>query len=172
LECGVRSIEHGNLMDATTPALFLKHGAFYVPTLVTYSALAEHGRAYGLSETSYGKIFDVLESGRRALELAHQAGVPIAYGTDLLGPMHRFQSREFTLRAEVQPPAAILRGATTVAARLLRLEGQVGAIVPGAWADVLVVDGNPLEDLGVLADPERHIALIMQGGRLVRDRLS
>jgi imidazolonepropionase-like amidohydrolase len=172
LECGVRSIEHGNLMDASTPALFLQYGAFYVPTLVTYSALAEHGREYGLPRTSYEKVFEVLASGRRALELAHAAGVPIAFGTDLLGPMHRWQAREFTLRAEVQPPAAILRGATTVAARLLRLEGKIGAIVPGAWADLLAVDGNPLEDIGVLADPDRHLALIVKAGRLVHDRLS
>jgi imidazolonepropionase-like amidohydrolase len=122
-------------------------------------------RAWGLSETSYNKVFDVLELGRRALDLAHQAGVSTAYGTDLLGPMHRFQSREFTLRAEGQPPAAILRGATVIAARLLCLEGKIGVIAPNTWADLLVVDGNPLEDIGVLADPERHIRLIMKAGR-------
>ena len=75
LECGVRSIEHGNLMDASSPPLFLRHQAFYVPTLVTYSALAEHGREAGLPETSHRKVFDVLDAGLRALEMAHRAGM-------------------------------------------------------------------------------------------------
>jgi imidazolonepropionase-like amidohydrolase len=98
LECGVRTIEHGNLMDSSSPPLFLAHGACYVPTLVTYSALAEHGREYGLPQSSYEKVFDVLDAGLRALEMVDRAGLPIAYGTDLLGRMHAFQSREFKIR--------------------------------------------------------------------------
>ena len=169
LECGVRTIEHGNLMDSSTPPLFLAHGAYYVPTLVTYSALAEHGRANGLPEASHKKIFDVLDSGLRALEMADRAGVSIAYGTDLLGAMHEFQNREFKIRAEVQQPASILRSATTVGARVVRMEGQIGVIQPNAYADLLVVDGNPLEDIGLLADPEAHLLLVMKAGRIYRD---
>jgi len=171
LEYGVRTIEHANLMDDTTPAVFLAHAAYYVPTLVTYSALAEHGREYGLSESSHAKVFDVLNDGLRALELAHRAGVQIAFGTDLLGAMHRLQSREFQIRSEVQPAVEIVRSATTVGASLVRQEGQVGVIAPGAWADLLVVDGNPLENIGLLADPDQHLALIMKSGRLYRNRL-
>jgi imidazolonepropionase-like amidohydrolase len=171
LECGVRSIEHGNLMDASTPPLFLAHGAFYVPTLVTYSALAEHGLASGLPEVSHRKIFDVLDAGLRALEMADRAGVSIAYGTDLLGAMHVFQNREFKIRAEVQPAASIVRAATITAARLLKMEGQVGAVGPGAYADLLILDANPLDDIGVLADPDAHLQLIMKGGEIYRDRL-
>jgi imidazolonepropionase-like amidohydrolase len=171
LECGVRTIEHGNLMDASSPPLFLAHDAFYVPTLVTYSALAEEGRQNGLPEVSYRKIFDVLDAGQRALEMAHRAGVPIAYGTDLLGAMHAWQSREFTIRAQVQPVAAVVRSATVIGARLLRMEGQIGVVAPGAYADLLVVDGNPLEDIGVLSEPDRHVQLVMAAGRIFRDRL-
>src|SRR5919202_4518072 len=163
LECGVRSIEHGNLMDESSPPLFLQHGAFYVPTLVTYSALAEQGREHGLPEASYRKVSDVLDAGLSALELAARAEVPIAYGTDLLGAMHAQQSREFALRAQVQSAAEIVRSATAVGARLLRLEGQVGLVAPGAYADLLLVDGNPLEDVRVLAAPDRHLRLVMQG---------
>jgi imidazolonepropionase-like amidohydrolase len=171
LECGVRSIEHGNLMDSSTPPLFLKHGAYYVPTLVTYNALAEHGRESGLPEASHRKIFDVLDAGLRALEMAHRAGVAIVYGTDLLGAMHRFQSQEFKIRAQVQDPTSIVRAATTTAARLLRMEDQVGAIKPGAYADLLIVDRSPLEDIGILADPEAHLCLVMKNGQLYRDEL-
>jgi imidazolonepropionase-like amidohydrolase len=93
LTCGVRTIEHGNLMDPSSLPLFLAHGAYYVPTLVTYSALAEHGREYGLPQSSYDKVFDLLDAGLRALEMADKAGLSIAYGTDLLGGMHASQSR-------------------------------------------------------------------------------
>jgi imidazolonepropionase-like amidohydrolase len=171
LECGVRSIEHGNLMDGTCPPLFLDRGAFYVPTLATYTALAQHGRAGGLSGGGARKLALVVDAGLRALELAHRAGVRIAYGTDLLGAMHRFQSTEFTLRAQVQPPAAVLRAATTEAARLLRLDGQVGTVAPGAYADLLVVDGNPLDDVALLANPHDSVVLIVRAGAVVVQRL-
>jgi imidazolonepropionase-like amidohydrolase len=169
LACGVRSIEHGNLMDASTPAHFLANDAFYVPTLVTYSALAEHGREFGLPEASYAKVFDVLDAGLRALEMADRAGVAMAYGTDLLGGMHAWQSREFKIRSEVQSAPAIIRAATVSAARLLRMEDQIGVVKPGAYADVLLLDGNPLEDLNVLAEPETHLQMVMKAGQIYRD---
>jgi imidazolonepropionase-like amidohydrolase len=169
LACGVRSIEHGNLLDESSLQLFRQHEAYYVPTLVTYSALADQGREHGLPEASYRKVFDVLEAGLRALEMAARAEVPIAFGTDLLGAMHAQQSREFALRAQVQPVAEIVRSATVVGARLLRLEGQVGVVAPGAYADLLLVDGNPLEDVHVLAEPDRHLRLVMQAGRVVHE---
>jgi imidazolonepropionase-like amidohydrolase len=172
LECGVRTIEHGNLMDASSPPLFLQHEAFYVPTLVTYSALAEQGLQYGLPPDSHRKVFDVLDAGLRALEMAHRALLQIAYGTDLLGGMHAMQLREFEIRAQVQPPADIIRSATAVGARLVRLEGQVGTVAAGAYADLLIVDGNPLENIAVLTDPEQHLKLVMKGGRMYRDRLA
>jgi imidazolonepropionase-like amidohydrolase len=172
LQCGVQCIEHGNLLDESSIALFQSTGAFYVPTLATYAALAARGRDYGLPEHSYQKVFDVLEHGRRALELAHQARIPIVYGTDLLGGMHEDQLSEFRLRAQVQPAADILRSATVTAARLLRMEGTIGVVAPGACADLLVVDGDPLQDLGVLTDPERRLKLIMARGRIVKDCLA
>jgi imidazolonepropionase-like amidohydrolase len=169
LECGVRTIEHGNLMDASTPPLFLKYQAFYVPTLVTYSAMAEQGREFGLPEDSYRKVFDVLDAGLRALEMAHRAGVSIAYGTDLLGGMQVHQLREFEIRAQVQSPAEIIRSATVVGARVVRLDGQVGCVSPGAYADLLVVDGNPLDDIGVMTRPDQHLELVMKAGRIYRE---
>jgi imidazolonepropionase-like amidohydrolase len=172
LECGVRTIEHGNLMDASTPPLFLQHGAFYVPTLVTYSAMAEYGPEFGLSAESHRKVDDVIDGGLRALEMAHRAGVSIAIGTDLLGGMQRHQSREFELRAQVQPAADVIRSATIVGAKLLRMEGQVGVIAAGAYADLLVVDGNPLENITLLANPEQHLQLVMKSGRIYRDELT
>jgi imidazolonepropionase-like amidohydrolase len=169
LECGVRSIEHGNLMDATTPPLFLAHNAYYVPTLVTYSALAEHGRENGLPLDSYHKVFDVLDAGLRALEMADRAGVAIAYGTDLLGAMHAFQSREFKIRSEVQSAPSIVRSATSVGASVIQMPGKLGTVAAGAFADLLLVDGNPLEDINVLAEPDKHLRMVMKGGQIYRD---
>ena len=95
----------------------------------------------------------------------------MVYGTDLLGGMHEEQLSEFTLRRQVQPPSDILRSATTVAARLLWMEGQVGVVAPGASADLLVVDGDPLQDIGVLTDPQRRLKLVMARGRLCVNHL-
>ena len=172
LENGVRCIEHGNLMDESTVALMVDRKAFYVPTLVTESAMAARGRQLGMSEASHRKVLEVLANGQRALELAHRAGVQIAYGTGLLGDMHDEQLGEFRLRAEVQPLTDVIRSATTVAARLLRMEGEIGVVAAGASADLLVVDGDPLRDVEVLSDAERHLRLVMKAGRVHVDRLA
>jgi imidazolonepropionase-like amidohydrolase len=86
--------------------------------------------------------------------------------------MHEFQPREFSIRAEVQPAPSIVRAATVTAARLLRMEGRVGIIAPGAHADLLIVDANPLDDIGVLANPSAHLQLVMKGGQIYHDQLS
>ncbi|HLI11754.1 MAG TPA: amidohydrolase family protein [Alphaproteobacteria bacterium] len=172
LECGVRSIEHGNLLDESSIALFRAKDAFLVPTLSTYRALAEEGVAAGMPARLVDKVHDVLDAGMRALELAHRHGVRMAYGTDLLGAMHRHQLREFAIRAEVQRPADIIRAATVNAADLFRMRGEIGVIAPGARADLLVLDGNPLEDLGVLQAPERHLRLILKDGRAYKNELA
>jgi imidazolonepropionase-like amidohydrolase len=166
LEAGVACIEHGNLMDESSVRLFQRTGAFYVPTLATYAALAEEGLEHGLPADQHHKVFDVLDAGLHALELAHRAGLPIVYGTDLLGGMHRRQLDEFRLRSKVQPAADVIRSATTVAARLLRMDGQVGVVAPGALADLLVVDADPLQRLEVLTEPDRHLKLIMKAGTI------
>src|SRR5262249_21737918 len=163
-ECGVRSIEHGNLLDESCVPLFHEHAAFYVPTLVTYSALAETGLEVGLPVDSHRKVFDVLDAGLHALELAHRGGVSIAFGTDLLGAMQTWQSREFAIRARVQPALEIVRAATSVGAKLLNLEGQVGTLSPNAFADLIVVDGNPLDDVQCLSEPEHHLKFVMKAG--------
>ena len=150
----------------------LEKGAFYVPTLVTYCALAQYGREEGVPQEALDKLPPVREGGMHALELCHRAGVPIAYGSDLLAELHREQSMEFTIRSEVQPAADVIRSATTVGARLLQREGQLGVVTEGTLADLLVVDANPLKDVKVLSDPERHLLMIMKEGRVVRDRLA
>jgi len=98
--------------------------------------------------------------------------VPVAYGSDLLGPLQEEQSREFLIRREVMKPIEVIRSATTVAARVLRREGTLGVIAPGALADLLLVDGNPLLDLGLFQNQGTHLTAIMKGGTFHKNLLS
>jgi len=106
------------------------------------------------------------------IEAAKAAGVPMGFGTDLLGETHEQQSREFSIRAQVLSPAEILHSATVVNAEILNRSDELGVIAPGALADLLVVDGDPLEDLSLLEEQGQHLAVIMKGGRLFVNRLS
>lgn len=166
VRCGVRTIEHGNLVDADAAKLMAGHGAFAVPTLVTYDALANEGRSLGLPEESVAKIADVRHAGLRSLEIFRDAGVKMGFGSDLLGESQRLQSDEFRLRREVLSPAEIVRSATVVGAEVLGQVGQLGQIVPGAHADMLVVDGNPLVSLDCLLGQGEHIPVVMKGGKI------
>lgn len=172
LDCGVRTIEHGNLMDESSLPLFAERHAFYVPTLVLYHALQETGRDLGVPDVVLRKLPEVLSGGLRALEMCHRAGIPIAYGSDLLAEMHELQSHEFTIRSEVQGAPDIIRSATTTGAQLLGLEREIGTVSEGARADLLVVRQNPLEDACVLSDPGHNLALIMKCGRTVMSALT
>ncbi len=167
LRSGVHSIEHGNLLDDESLDLLIEHDAFLVPTLVTYWAIKDEGRDFGLTEAMWRKVDTVLEAGLDAVRRAHQAGVKLAYGSDLLGGMHRHQNEEFRLRAQVQPPMDVIRAATTTAADLLGERGNLGVIAPGAIADLLVLDADPVADIGVLADIDDHLVELLQNGRTV-----
>jgi imidazolonepropionase-like amidohydrolase len=169
---GVRTIEHGNLVDEHAARVMAAYGAFAVPTLVTYDALADHGARLGFPADSVAKIESVLAPGRRSLEIFARAGVKMGFGSDLLGELHEHQSHEFAIRAEVLGARAALQSATTVAAEILRMEGRLGVVAPGAFADLLLVDGDPLADISVLEGQGARIALIMQRGRCVKDALA
>jgi imidazolonepropionase-like amidohydrolase len=166
IDNGVRSIEHANLIDAPTAAHVAAANGFVVPTLVTYDALYRFGREFGVAEGSLAKLADVREAGLRSLEILEQAGVKIGYGTDLLGPMHKHQTREFVIRAEVMAPFEVIRSATIVNAELLNRSGELGVVAPGARADLIAVDGDPLHDISLLDGQGEHISVIMKDGVL------
>ena len=172
MQGGVRTIEHGNLIDEPAARLMADNGAFLVANLVTYHAMKERAAQLGMSADMLAKNDVVLEAGYRSLEICKRAGVPVAYGSDLLGPLQEEQSREFLIRGEVMKPIEVIRSATTVAARVLRREGTLGVIAPGALADLLVVDGNPLLDLGLFQKQGAHLAAIMKGGAFHKNLLS
>src|SRR3989449_8073044 len=171
-QAGVRTIEHGNLIDDARAKLMASKGMLLVANLVRYYAMRERAGALGMPAEMLAKNELVIDGGLRSLEICKRAGVPVAYGTDLLGPLQEEQRREFVLRAQGLSPIEIIRSATTIAARVLRREGTLGVIAPGALADLLVVDGNPLGDLGLFQDQGAHLAAIMKGGRFHKNRLS
>jgi imidazolonepropionase-like amidohydrolase len=170
IDAGVRTIEHGNLIDRATAEKMVEKQAFLVPTLVTYFAMEELGRQLGFPAVSQAKVKDVLDVGLASLELAREVGLPMGFGTDLLGELHEQQSREFRIRAEVLPAIEVIRSAPLVNAQILRREGKIGIVEPGARADLLLVDGNPLEDLGLLEEQGAHLAAVVKGGEFFVDR--
>jgi imidazolonepropionase-like amidohydrolase len=171
VQAGVRSIEHGNLLDEAAAREMANHGAWLVATLATYDSLAREGLQLGWSPEMLAKLDRVKEQGIESLRIAKAAGVAIGFGTDLLGHMHDDQSNEFSLRLPAMSAVEILQSATIVNARLIGQEGRLGVIARGAIADLLVVDGDPTQDVALLQSQGAHMPTVMKEGRLVRNRL-
>lgn len=168
---GVRSIEHGNLIDRETAKVIFDHQAFLVPTLITYDALMRHGASVGLSNSMIGKLSEVFNAGRAALEIARAEGVEIVFGSDLLGALHEFQLDEFAIRGEIQSPLELIRSATINAARLFDMEGDIGSVTPGALADILVLDESPLTHPELLTKLPSEIRMLIARGQIVKSTL-
>src|SRR6201995_3515036 len=168
---GVRTIEHGNLIDDASAKLMAEKGMFLVANLVTYFEMKKRAAEYGMNSDMLAKNDLVIEGALKSPEICKRHGIPVAYGTDLLGQLQVAQSEEFTLRAEVLSPAEIIRSATTIGAQIVRMEGKLGCLKPGAFADLLVVDGNPLKDLKLFQGQGQHLSVIMKGGRFHKNRL-
>jgi len=168
VECGVHSLEHCNLIGAETARLAAASGCVAVPTLVTYDKLSEEAADLGMPAESVAKIDTVRLAGLDSLAIMRAAGLPMAFGTDLLGAMHRHQSEEFVIRGRMMPAQEVIASACGVAAKLCRMEGQLGEVSPGALADLIVVEGNPLTDLSLLTGQGRFMSLIMQDGVVVK----
>lgn len=161
---GVRTIEHGNLIDTATTRLMAQKGAYLVANLVAYYAMRQRAAEFGMTPEMLVKNDLVIDGGLRSLELCKAAGVEVGFGSDLLGELQDEQSKEFLYRAEVLSPLEIVRQATLVGARIVREEGRLGVIEPGAHADLLLLDGNPLDDLNLFQHQGAHMAAIMKGG--------
>ncbi|ALE93281.1 amidohydrolase [Arthrobacter alpinus] len=164
VENGVRSIEHGNLLDAQTAALMADHGSFLVPTLAAYYAMDRFGEELGLHPVSQAKNAEVLSAGKTAIELALAAGVKVGFGSDLMGALETEQLAGVRLQVQAAGMLETLRSMTSVNAELLQdpLIGRIGA---GAHADVLILDGNPFEDPAALWDEGRS-RIVIQAGRV------
>ena len=172
LKAGVRSIEHGNFASQETIALIAQSGAFLDMTFISLVQRIESASESHLSEAIVENIKRTVERGKQVYKWAKQMNAPIAFGTDLWGPeAQKSQLREFEVRQELDTAANVIRSATTVNAELLMQKGLLGTISAGGYADILVVEGDPLADLSVLLQPEKNLKLIMKGGAIVKNEL-
>lgn len=163
VENGVYTLEHGNLIDADAAAVAAKHNAVLVPTLATYEAMEEVGAQLGLPLANRQKNKKVYEAGIGSIEIARKAGLTLGFGTDLIGETQVRQNREFTIRAAVETPVQILHAMYVVGAKLCRLEGEIGTLKPGAVADLVICDKNPLDDIRILSSPAAFSHVIQAG---------
>lgn len=169
---GVRSIEHGTDIDDATAAAIAAAGAYVVPTLAIVDLIRNEGSSLGMPPMSLPKIAGMYEQMLTSIETCMRHGVKLGLGVDLFDTrFHALQGHELQLRGEVSSPIDVLRSATSVNAELLQKAGELGCIAPGAYADLLVLDGNPIEDLGLFAKPERNVLVVMKAGRFVRNSL-
>jgi imidazolonepropionase-like amidohydrolase len=172
VEYGVRCIEHGTLIDDETARFVAERGAYVVPTMVIIFVLVELGRKLGFPPQSQEKAEFAFKQAIVGMDSMRKANVKIGFGTDLLGETYVQQCREFTIRREVFSPVEILRQATSVNAEILMQQDKLGCVKPDAHADLLVVDGDPLADIGLLAANGKHLKLILRRGEIVKNELA
>ncbi|KAL4880315.1 amidohydrolase [Aspergillus karnatakaensis] len=168
---GVRGIEHGNFLDEETAAFLASKDVFFTPTLATYHTLMKKPFDTWITPDLMAKNIRVMEAGLRALQIAESAGLTVCFGSDLMASMQPFQNNEFSIREKVQSNLALLQSATVNPARMMKMEGDVGRIAEGLWADILVLKENPLKDIRVLDDPVNILAVVKEG-RVTSSRLS
>ena len=174
VENGVRCIEHGLLIDDETAKLVKNNDVVISTQLVVYRALAD---LPGISKTNLEKLEVVLEGQENLVRLIKKYGIRTGFSTDLISGMYPMLTREFTERALYWTPHEVLVQATSESAEVIRMSGRLnrygnfGEVREGWVADLLLHNGNPLEDISVLRDPDNNLALIMKSGEIVKNRL-
>jgi imidazolonepropionase-like amidohydrolase len=171
LTAGVRSIEHGNFIDEEAAAAMQKAGAYFVPTLTTYFLLSAWGGGGNIPPNMLAKIEKAKACGLESLAVARAAGLKICSGSDVLASMQPFKSMELGLKAQVLGAHEAILSATRTNAELFGMAADIGTVEEGKLADLIVVDGNPLDDIGVLQDADR-VVLVMRGGEVVKNRIA
>lgn len=167
---GVKSLEHCNLIEPETAAMAAEAGCIAVPTLAAYEGLKREGAALGFGAAEQAKIDIVRNGGLRSLAVMRDAGLPMAFGTDLLGPLRKFGGLEFQLLAEVLTPTEILDGMWTAGAKLCRMTGEIGTMDAGARANFVAVDVDPFKDIAALGHQDQHLKLVVKDGVVVSDK--
>jgi imidazolonepropionase-like amidohydrolase len=165
LAAGVRSIEHGSIIDEETAQRMAAQDAFLVPTLVIIEILA---RSSVVPEFSRQKLQSVHAAMRRSVAIAREAGVRMGSGSDLLGPKQRRRAGELVERAKESDAMEAIVSATRTNAELFNMAERIGTVAEGKDADLIVVDGDPLADIAILADAAR-IPMVIKSGAVVKD---
>ncbi len=170
LAAGVRSIEHGSILDEETAKSIVEHGAFMVPTLLVMDVLAKSAEAGDIPHYSQMKLRQVHTQMPVSVDLAARAGVPLGSGTDILGARQPGRGAELSLKAKVIGPMNAILSATSTNARLFRMEDRIGRVEEGMEADLIGIAGDPLGDINVLADGG-NVRLVVKGGQVVKETI-
>ncbi|WVQ85098.1 hypothetical protein IAT38_007262 [Cryptococcus sp. DSM 104549] len=171
IEAGIGGIEHGHLLTDDTLELMAEKGVHLTPTLIVQELLFRKPYSVIIPPSSQEKLKQVIDGGYRVIKRAHELGVNVAYGTDCFASMQPCQLSEFDLRATVLPSSVILQQATVNGAKVLGMQGKIGVIKEGAFADLLLLSANPLEDVTILNNPPKFVKGIIKDGRVVRSAL-
>jgi imidazolonepropionase-like amidohydrolase len=169
IRAGVRSIEHGSLLDDEAIDLMAEHGTYLSADVYGGDYIAETGRAQGWDADVLRKNDETTETQRAVFRRCVERGIPIAFGTDSGIYPHGWNARQFAYQvANGQSPLEAVRSGTIVSARLMGWEDRVGSLLPGRFADLVAVAGDPLADIRLLED----VRFVMKGGEVVVDRTS
>lgn len=182
LEAGVIGIDHGTLMTAKTMKMLAKKGGYLVPQARLFT-VTDKDKAFfeSFGAATLGKVMVLNDALDNQMKLAKKYKVKIGWGTDLFGSSKDYakQSEEFEFRLKWFTPVEILKQATSVNAEIVALSGELnpytagalGVVKPGAYADFLIVEGNPLQDIKLLGDPAKNLKLIMKDGKVYKNTL-
>ena len=168
---GIRTLEHGNLLDEESAQVIKSAGAFLVPTMVTYEMISRMGKDLGIPDNNIRKINEAREKSLEALTIAHRVGVKIGSGSDLLGPMQCYKGMELELKSQVLGPMGAIIASTKTNAEILRKEKDLGTVEAGKLADLILVNGDPLKDIKLFQQYRDRITVILQGGRFYKNLL-
>src|ERR1700722_20235848 len=165
-EAGVDSVEHGSYIDDAGIAAMKEHGTYLVPTLYLGDWMIENAGLTHLPPPLLAKAQDVIPAARKNIAHAFASGVKVAFGTDAAVYPHGLNAHEFAVMVKLGlTPLQAIQAATVNAADLLGWSGKVGSLEPGAWADILAVDGDPLNDVTTL----ERVKFVMKGGDVVKN---
>jgi len=165
-EAGVDSIEHGSYIDDADIAEMKKNGTYLVPTLYLGDWFLENAERNHVPDFLLAKAKAVMPAARQNIAHAFASGVKVAFGTDAAVYPHGMNAHEFPVMVKLGlTPLQAIQAATINAADLLGWPGKVGTLDPGAWGDVIAVDGDPLKDVTIL----EHVKFVMKGGEVVRN---
>jgi imidazolonepropionase-like amidohydrolase len=168
LDAGVRSIEHGSMLEPETAARIAAEGAFMIPTLQTMESIMAYPDRMGLASEKVAALGDLIARAYHSIEVARDAGVKLGSGSDVVGPWQGRRGEELTYKARVLGAHEAIISATRINAELFMLESEIGTVEIGKRADLVLVKGQPLDDIELVAEPD-NVIVVLQGGAVVKD---
>ncbi|MCF7936074.1 MAG: amidohydrolase family protein [Synergistales bacterium] len=163
-EAGVRIIEHGNRIDRPTAEILKEAGCIIIPTLSTYELAVTRGKEFNLPDYFQRKMGIVRETALEAVKIAHELGIVIGSGSDVIGPFQPWKGLELELKSRVMGPMGAIVSATKTNAEIMGLADKIGTIAEGKLADCIVVDDSPLDNIAVFQDHKKKMPVILKDG--------